>query len=262
MVGRISSPRFVGRVEELGALGDMLARTASGHGGAVLVSGEAGIGKSRLVSELEERARAAGVAVLVGECLELAEGELAFAPIISALRGPMEDAASVERLEGPLRSALATLWPMADAGEGVEASREQLFEAVYRVLARLAEATPLLLIVEDVHWVDPSSRDLLAFLVRSARQDRIAVVVTYRPDERHRGHPLRPFLAELERSGRAGRPGLEPLGLFEVAEQLSAIAGCAPRSKPQSSQITRAMPRTRSGWPSRRGRDSTRAPSH
>src|ERR1700680_1450529 len=111
MVGRISSPQFVGRVDELGALERLLSRAASGSGGAVLVAGEAGIGKSRLVSELEARAHDADALVLIGECVELAEGELAFSPIISALRGVMEDAVTLEGLGNPLRSALAALWP-------------------------------------------------------------------------------------------------------------------------------------------------------
>jgi predicted ATPase/DNA-binding CsgD family transcriptional regulator len=228
MVGRISSPRFVGRIAELDVLERALARASSGTGAAVLVAGEAGIGKSRLVSEIEERARAREARVLIGECVELAEGELAFAPIISALRGVIGDGRVLEGVEGPMRSALATLWSVAGADEGVETGREQLFEAVYRVLAQLARERAVLLIVEDVHWIDPSSRDLLAFLVRNARHDRIAVVVTYRPDELGAGHPLKPFVAELERSGRAERIELQPLARSEVAEQLEAISGRVP----------------------------------
>src|ERR1700751_129952 len=228
MVGRISSPRFVGRAAELDALERLLARAASGSGRAVLVAGEAGIGKSRLVSELEERARGRGGCGLVGGCGEVGEGELAFAPIISALRAVMEGPGSVEWLAQPQRSALASLWPVVGAGEAAAGGRELMFEAVYRVLARLAEGRPVLLIVEDVHWIDASSRDLLAFLVRNARHDRIAVLTTYRPDELHRGHPLRPFVSELERSGRAERVDLAALRRSEVAEQLEAIAGRAP----------------------------------
>lgn len=228
MVGRISSPRFVGRTAELRALEQLLEGAAAGTGGAMLVAGEAGIGKSRLVSELKTRAQAGNALVLVGECVELAEGELAFSPIISALRGVMEEAVALEGLGDPLRSALAVLWPTSGGAEGVVAGREQLFEAVYRVLARLAERQPVLLIVEDVHWIDRSSRDLLAFLVRNARRDAIALIVTYRPDELRRGHPLRPFLAELERSGQARRLELEALARVEIAEQLQAIAGHVP----------------------------------
>lgn len=82
---------FVGRRSELAALDAVLARAGDGDGSAVLVEGEAGIGKSRLMARLESRARAAGVAVLVGECLPLAGGELAFAPIVAALRSVMLD---------------------------------------------------------------------------------------------------------------------------------------------------------------------------
>jgi len=228
MVGRISSPRFVGRVAELDVLQRSLARASSGTGTAVLIAGEAGIGKSRLVSEFEERAQAREALVLIGECVELAGGELAFAPIISALRGVIEDGLALEGIEGPMRSALGALWPVAGADVGVDTAREQLFEAVYRVLARLAREQAVLLVVEDVHWIDPSSRDLLAFLVRNARRDRIAVVATYRPDELGEGHSLRPFVAELERSGRAERIELEPLARREVAVQLEAIAGRVP----------------------------------
>lgn len=168
------------------------------------------------------------VLVLVGECAPVGEGELAFAPVISALRGVMADSDALEGLTPPLRSALTALWPVPGADDRGDGGREQLFEAVYRVLARLGQRQPVLLAVEDVHWIDRSSRDLLAFLLRNTRRDAIGIVVTYRPDELHRGHPLRPFLAELERSGQAKRVELEPLARSEVAEQLAAIAGHVP----------------------------------
>jgi predicted ATPase len=91
VVRRISSPVFVGRSSELAALDAVLARAVGSDGSAVLVEGEAGIGKSRLMAQLESRARAAGLAVMVGECLPLAEGELAFAPIVAAMRAVMLD---------------------------------------------------------------------------------------------------------------------------------------------------------------------------
>jgi class 3 adenylate cyclase/tetratricopeptide (TPR) repeat protein len=223
MAQRISSPLFVGRASELAAVERLVEQAAEGAGCALMVSGEAGIGKSRLVAEVETRLRAAHAVVLAGECVEVAEGELAFAPIVAALRPVMNDGEGVRGLEEPLRGALAALWPAV--GEANASSREQLFEAVYRVLARLAEDRLVVLIIEDVHWIDRSSRDLLGFLVRNARRDRLLFVATYRPDELHRGHPLRPFLAELERSGQAQRLDLEPLARTELAAQLGAIIG-------------------------------------
>jgi DNA-binding CsgD family transcriptional regulator/tetratricopeptide (TPR) repeat protein len=228
MPRRVSSPRFVGRSEELAVLDAMLERAAAGAGGAVLVEGEAGIGKSRLMARLEAQADAAGVRVLIAECLQLAEGELAFAPIVSALRSVVEHAELLDSLDPTLRSAIVALWPAAGPSDARPGEREQLFEGVYRMLARLAARTPVLLIVEDVHWIDPSSRDLLSFLVHNARRDPIVLVATYRSDELHRAHPLRPFLAELERSGRAERLELGGLSHAEVAEQIAAITGRLP----------------------------------
>jgi class 3 adenylate cyclase len=229
MPQRISSPLFVGRSAELAAFERLLEYAMRGDGGTLLVAGEAGMGKSRLVSEFEQRARNADALTLIGECVDLAEGELAFAPIVAALRPVMEDGNAPSELQPPLRATLAALWP--SLGEAAPASREQLFEGVYRVLARLTRSQTIVLVVEDLHWIDRSSRDLLAFLVRNARRDRLAVVATYRPDELHRGHPLRPFLAELERSGRAQRLELEPLGRTELADQLGAIAGDRPPAR-------------------------------
>jgi DNA-binding CsgD family transcriptional regulator/tetratricopeptide (TPR) repeat protein len=127
-----------------------------------------------------------------------------------------------------LRAALGALWPAAGSEPRRPSDREQLFEAVYRVLAGLAARQPVLLIIEDVHWVDPSSRDLLSFVVHNARRDRLVVVATYRPDELHRGHRLRPFVAELERSGRAERLELGGLDRADVTEQVRAITGRQP----------------------------------
>ena len=225
VVRRISSPVFVGRRSELAALDTVLARAGNGDGCAVLVEGEAGIGKSRLMAQLESRSRAVGLAVLVGECLPLAGGELAFAPIVAALRSVMLDPEVLAGLEPALRAALGALWPVAGWEPRRPNDREQLFEAVYRVLAGLAARQPVLLIVEDVHWLDPSSRDLLSFIVHNTRRDRLVVVATYRPDELYRGHPLRPFVAELERSGRAERLELEGLDRDDVTKQICAITG-------------------------------------
>jgi DNA-binding CsgD family transcriptional regulator/tetratricopeptide (TPR) repeat protein len=231
VVRRLSAPAFVGRRSELAALDAVLARAGQGDGSAVLVEGEAGIGKSRLMARLESRGQAAGLAVLAGECLPLAEGELAFAPIVAALRSVMLDPETLAGLGPTLRRALTALWPVAGSEPHSPSDREQLFEAIYRVLAELAARRPVLLIIEDVHWIDPSSRDLLSFIVHTTRRDGLVVVATYRPDELHRGHPLRPFVAELERSGRAERIELGALDRAAVAEQIRSITGRPPPAR-------------------------------
>src|SRR3712207_1120802 len=104
----------------------------------------------------------------------------------------------------------------------------RLFEALLALLDRLGQAAPVVLVVEDIHWADRSTRDFLVFLSRTLCRERVLVVATYRSDELHRRHPLRPVVAELERSERARRIGLQPFTRDELAEQLADIAGSAP----------------------------------
>jgi len=188
------SPLFVGRARELAVLGDALDGARAGTASTVLVGGEAGVGKTRLVGELAERADDA--LVLVGGCLELGTEGLPFAPFTAVLRGLVRTLGrdGVARLvPGGSTRELARLLP--EFGEpdqdGAEA-RARLFEQVLGLLERLTEDQPVVLIVEDAHWADRSTRDLLSFLVRYQRGDgRLLIVVTYRADELHRAHPLR-----------------------------------------------------------------------
>jgi DNA-binding CsgD family transcriptional regulator len=237
MPGPVSSPRFVGRGAELAALESALARAESGQGATVLVAGESGIGKSRLIAELAARARGAGATVLLGECLELAEGELPYAPIVGALRSLVRERGSGElgALLGPGREELALLMPELAAGappngDGARSSAAQarLFEQLLATLSDLGREAPALLVVEDLHWADRSTRDFISFLVRNSRRERLALVASYRSDELHRRHPLRPFVLELERSGQATRVELRPFTRKELAEQLAGILGGAP----------------------------------
>ena len=116
--------------------------------------------------------------------------------------------------------------PAAEPASAVGVSTQgRLFELALGLLERMAADRPLVLVIEDLHWSDRSTRDLLAFLVRNLRAERIVFVATYRSDELHRGHPLRPFLAELDRGGADAALDLRPFDRAELAEQLDGILG-------------------------------------
>ncbi|HLU73351.1 MAG TPA: AAA family ATPase [Nonomuraea sp.] len=225
------SPLFVGRAGELELLEGALTGTRGGDAATVLVGGEAGVGKTRLMGEFT--ARAGDALVLVGHCLELGAEGLPFAPFTAVLRGLVREIGRdrvVELVPGRTTRGLARLLP--EFGEpdrdGAEA-RARLFEQLLGLLERLAEDRPVILVVEDAHWADRSTRDLLSFLVRYQRgTGRLMIVVTYRSDELHRSHPLRPLLAELTRVPWVTRVELGRLSRREVAAQAAAILSREP----------------------------------
>jgi DNA-binding CsgD family transcriptional regulator len=229
---RVSSPVLVGRSGQLSVLDTALAEAGRGSPSAVMVGGEAGVGKSRLVREFAERSRGAGARVLMGGCLELGADGLPFAPFISVLRGLVRDlgAAGVAGLlPGGSARELARLLPEFgepagpdDAGE----ARARLFEQVLVLLERLAGAGPVVLVVEDMHWADRSSRDLLAFLIRNQPSaERLLIVVTFRSDELYHVHPLRLLLAELDRIGWVSRMDLGRLTRQDTGRLVAQITG-------------------------------------
>jgi DNA-binding CsgD family transcriptional regulator/tetratricopeptide (TPR) repeat protein len=232
MGGRMASPTFVGRVEELQALEAARVWAANGEPAVVLVGGEAGVGKTRLVAELTGRCAADGTRVLVGGCVPVGDDGLPYAPIVEALR-PLPDELGVDtvrELGGPSWRELARLLPSLgepDAGLPGQAAQARLFELLLGLLARLSERTPIALVVEDLHWSDQSTRDLLAFLVRNLRHNRVLLMVTYRSDE-PRSDRLGPWLAELDRGGPVLRLQLARLDRAQTAAQLVGILGAAP----------------------------------
>jgi DNA-binding CsgD family transcriptional regulator/tetratricopeptide (TPR) repeat protein len=225
---------FVGRAGELERLLALLDRAERGRPAVGLVAGDAGVGKTRLLDELAATAAARGTRVLVGGCMEVGDVGLPYVPFVDAFRG-LGDRPGEAEVAAPLVAAVPTLGRLlpelgADRGamppgDGFE--RVQLFDGVLSLLVRLSELAPLLLVVEDVHWADRSTRDLLAFLVRTLRGGRVALVASYRSDELHRRHPLRPLLAELVRVPDLERIELTPFGRGELAEHLQAVAGHA-----------------------------------
>src|SRR5829696_4738934 len=195
--------------------------------------GEAGVGKTRLVTELTARCIADGTQVLAGGCVPVGDGALPYAPIVEALRALLADlgVSAVRELVGPSWPELARLLPALGAapevGPAGQAAQARLFELLLGLLERLGEQASLVLVVEDLHWSDQSTRDLLAFLVRNFRRERVLLVVTYRSDEAGQQR-LGPYLAELDRGGRVDRIELPRFQRREVAAQLTGILGAAP----------------------------------
>ena len=190
---------MVGRAEALAALIAALERAPA----VVLVAGEAGIGKTRLVREFTAAAEAT---VLWGDCVPMQAGELPYAPFTAALRGIAEPAPPTLREPGDARA--------------------QRFEAVVSTLGRLARDGTVVLVIEDVHWADDATQDLLRFLVRNLEGVPLLVVGTVRTDEPHVSAVLRRLIAELTRS--AERLDLAPLDRQQTARQLAGILGVAP----------------------------------
>ena len=220
---------FVGRTAELGRLDAALERAEQQRPQVVLVAGEAGVGKSRLLLALADRARGRGMRVLAGGCVELGDIGLAYLPVLDALRelaGDPEEAsllAAAATTAPGLGRLLPGIKPAGLTGGGLD--QLQVLDAVRAVLVGLAERSPVLVVLEDLHWADRATRDLVAFLARTLRSGRVTLAVSYRSDELHRRHPLRPLLAELFRLPRVERLELAPFTRAELAEHLEAIAG-------------------------------------
>jgi DNA-binding CsgD family transcriptional regulator len=222
MPGRLSSRVFVGRSEEVAELQGAYERVAGGAAAAVLVGGEAGVGKTRLLGELTSWAHDAGARVLVGQCADLRDAAIPLLPIADALGTLAEQpgrAPGAADAEAPPE--------LIAVGRGVAPSAGA-FVPVVEVLRALAQAAPVLLALEDVHWADRSTLDLLTFLVGRLRDERLLLVATYRSDEVDRREPLRRFLAEAARRSRVERLELARLTPDEALAQLEGILESAP----------------------------------
>ena len=203
---------------------ELLADAEAGQAIVLLVSGDAGVGKTRLLTELAAEAADRGFTILSGRCAELAE-TVPYLPLADALRsaagGPLADALAT-------RPVLTRLLPDREItrqpGDLPGLAQQQLFGAVVGMLTELAEALPVLLVLEDLHWADRSTRDLVTFLSRVLRQERIAIALSYRTDDMHRSHPLRPVVGELLRLPSVTAIDVGPLEPAAMAMHLTQLA--------------------------------------
>jgi DNA-binding CsgD family transcriptional regulator/tetratricopeptide (TPR) repeat protein len=225
---------FIGRTAELARLHTALRATiADRTGRTVVIGGEAGIGKSRLVRRFAEEVEGVQAEVVEGACLDLADEAVPYAPFVEILRTLVRETPS-ERLPamlGPGRSELTRLLPelatraadLAAPPEPDRSSQARLFELVLGVLVRLARERPLVVVIEDVHWADRSTRDLVGFVSRGLRDDPVLLVLTTRTEAAGDAAANLAFLGELEREDEVERIDVRPFDRDEVAEQAAEL---------------------------------------
>lgn len=230
-----ASTGFIGRSSELDLLGGALADARTGRARSIIIGGEAGIGKSRLIERFTG-GLGSDVRVVAGSCVELGRGELPFAPFVEAFRELLRSIPEGQRpaVLGPGRADLERFVPASGVRKAADPdvrdaspdpdllARIRLFEVVLGVLERLAHDAPVVLVVEDIHWADASSLDLIGFLGRALRRDRVLTILTVRTDVLDAKRSVLAALAEWERLDHVERHELAPFDAAEIAAQIAA----------------------------------------
>ncbi|WP_157979856.1 helix-turn-helix transcriptional regulator [Kribbella monticola] len=220
------SPVLVGRTIELAAITAAYERCRSGEAVTVLVSGEAGIGKSRLVTAVLSELAESQPLVLTGGCLELGADSAPYVPFVGILRDLVRQYGQ-ERVDRMLPLAASSLagWLPGHRPADVPHSRIQLLEEFLSLVTRASEERAVVIVVEDLHWADTSSRELLAYLARNLGSHPVLLIGTVRTAELVPGHPGRRLLAELGRRADVVQVQLEPLDRQDVRALLTALEG-------------------------------------
>ncbi|MGC0385609.1 ATP-binding protein [Streptomyces sp. SAI-129] len=215
---RVVSPVFVGRSEELSKLAAALDAAVEQGPAVALVAGEAGIGKSRLLAEFT-RSLDPGVRVVGGVCAELGRDALPYAPFLTVLRSLLRDEGVTP---GPYRRLARWFPELGESGDGTEGGKHRLYEEVLTLIEQVAADRSLVVTVEDLHWADAATCELLGFLARNLTRPGVLLVLTHRPPE------AGGLLSELARRPGTARLRLAPLGERDVGRQLAAILDTEP----------------------------------
>ncbi len=255
MMDLVTSPALrpmIGRADELRQLIDLTGLPDdSKHGGAtaapaggvsaVIVSGDAGVGKSRLLAELREHAVAADWQVLIGHCLDFGDSVLPYLPFTEVFARLTGDEPEVADALARAHPAVRRLMPgrrlTGDAAandrdvDSEPMDRADLFASVLAALDELSTSRPVLVLLEDLHWADQSTRELLSFLFARRLGNDVHLVATYRSDDLHRKHPLRAAVGEWTRLPAVARLQIDRLSDGHVRSLVHAIH---PRALPES----------------------------
>ena len=219
---------MIGRESELAELRALFDEALAGNPRVAVIGGEAGIGKSRLISEFTEGA-ADDALVVVGQCVDFGAVDVPYAPLAGLLRGIVAEY-GVEAVTEAAGANRDTLWRLteperASGSKDDDSGVNRPSELLTALFERFAAIRPLVVVIEDLHWADPATLDVLRFAARVLTRGPILIVLSYRSDDVGRGHPLRAFLAELERNRRVDRMTLNRLTAEQVREQASALLG-------------------------------------
>ena len=226
-IGQLLCPIVVGRSAETSKFADALAAAVAGRGQTIVLAGEAGVGKTKFVRDAQTRAAAAGARTLLGLTRQ-SDGALPYAPFISAIRSGFHGLERDELGRVLQRSApdLAELFPelgrLARASTPTGLERHRLTVAFQHLFRAFAREAPVLLVLEDLHWADETSLELLQHLARELRDARVVILATYRSDEMHRRHPFLRTLAELQRERLVNDIALKRLTPEETGELMHA----------------------------------------